>query len=135
MPNSLASDPDGTRDTINRLKERGPGSMVPGDNEKSRERTGTIAPSIRSCLRSWRVGTMAEQWKSTPKMTKDKDSSQSEIARGKAKAGGPGQGADSSVERAIGSRLRAYYDELSREPVPDRFVDLLKRLDDDSAGR
>ncbi|MBN8994424.1 MAG: hypothetical protein J0H63_10285 [Rhizobiales bacterium] len=66
-------------------------------------------------------------------MTKDKDSPQPGMARGKAKGGG--QGTDSSVERAIGSRLRAYYDELAREPVPDRFVDLLKRLDDDSAGR
>jgi hypothetical protein len=39
---------------------------------------------------------------------------------------------DQSVERAIGSRLRAYYDEVAREPVPDRFVELLKRLDDES---
>ena len=45
---------------------------------------------------------------------------------GKGKAKGPRrQGADGTVERAIGSRLRAYYDELAREPVPDRFVDLL----------
>jgi hypothetical protein len=39
---------------------------------------------------------------------------------------------DGSVERAIGSRLRAYYDEVAREPVPDRFVELLERLDEDS---
>ncbi len=39
---------------------------------------------------------------------------------------------DGSVERAIGSRLRAYYDEVAREPVPDRFVELLKRLDDEA---
>jgi len=39
---------------------------------------------------------------------------------------------DGSVERAIGSRLRAYYDEVAREPVPDRFVELLKQLDDES---
>jgi hypothetical protein len=37
-----------------------------------------------------------------------------------------------SVERAIGSRLRAYYDEVAREPVPDRFVELLKQLDTES---
>jgi hypothetical protein len=40
--------------------------------------------------------------------------------------------ADGSVERAIGSRLRAYYDEVAREPVPERFVELLKKLDDQS---
>jgi len=34
-----------------------------------------------------------------------------------------------TVEKAIGSRLRAYYDEVAKEPVPDRFLDLLKRLD------
>jgi len=39
---------------------------------------------------------------------------------------------DGSVERAIGSRLRAYYDEVAREPVPERFVELLKKLDDES---
>ena len=39
---------------------------------------------------------------------------------------------DGSVERAIGSRLRAYYDEVAREPVPDRFLELLKKLDDES---
>jgi hypothetical protein len=39
---------------------------------------------------------------------------------------------DGSVERAIGSRLRAYYDEVAREPVPDRFVELLQKLDEDS---
>jgi hypothetical protein len=42
---------------------------------------------------------------------------------------GSRRSADSSVEKAIGNRLRAYYDEIAREPVPDRFVELLKRLD------
>jgi hypothetical protein len=64
-------------------------------------------------------------------MANEKDSPPPEAAGGKAKAGPRRQGADGTVERAIGSRLRAYYDELAREPVPDRFVDLLKRLDDD----
>ena len=61
-------------------------------------------------------------------MANEKDSSAPE-AKGRGKAGTRRPGADGTVERAIGSRLRAYYDELSREPVPDRFVDLLKRLD------
>ena len=29
----------------------------------------------------------------------------------------------------IGRRLRDYYDEVSRQPVPDRFVDLLNQLE------
>jgi hypothetical protein len=66
-------------------------------------------------------------------MANEKDPPSPEAARGKAKPGPRRQGADGGVERAIGSRLRAYYDELAREPVPDRFVDLLKRLDDESS--
>ena len=29
----------------------------------------------------------------------------------------------------IGRRLRDYYDEVARQPVPDRFVDLLNQLE------
>ena len=29
----------------------------------------------------------------------------------------------------IGRRLREYYDEVSRQPVPDRFLELLNRLE------
>jgi hypothetical protein len=72
-------------------------------------------------------------WKSISQMANEKDSPTPAGAGGKAKAGAGRQGPDGTVERAIGSRLRAYYDELAREPVPDRFVDLLKRLDDDGA--
>lgn len=72
--------------------------------------------------------------KSNTEMANEKDSS-ARGAGGPAKAGARKQGTDGTVERAIGSRLRAYYDELSREPVPDRFVDLLKRLDDDRSGQ
>jgi hypothetical protein len=34
------------------------------------------------------------------------------------------------IDRAIGAKLRALYDEVAREPVPDRFVELLKQLDE-----
>ena len=29
----------------------------------------------------------------------------------------------------IGQRLRNYYDEVAKQPVPDRFMDLLDRLE------
>ena len=35
---------------------------------------------------------------------------------------------DASVQKAIGNRLRAYYNAVAQEPVPDRFVELLKQL-------
>jgi hypothetical protein len=37
--------------------------------------------------------------------------------------------ADPLVQAAIGVRLRSYYEEVAREPIPDRFVELLKQLD------
>jgi hypothetical protein len=36
---------------------------------------------------------------------------------------------ETHIQTAIGIRLRAYYDEIARQPVPDRFVELLKQLD------
>lgn len=33
------------------------------------------------------------------------------------------------VQAKIGNQLRAIYDDIVKEGVPDRFVDLLKRLD------
>jgi len=33
------------------------------------------------------------------------------------------------VQAKIGSQLRAIYDDVVKEGVPDRFVDLLQRLD------
>ena len=34
------------------------------------------------------------------------------------------------IEQAVSGRLKAYYDEMTRQEVPDRFLDLLKRLDE-----
>jgi hypothetical protein len=36
---------------------------------------------------------------------------------------------DSNSQRRIGDQLRAMYDELMQQPVPDRFKDLLEQLD------
>ena len=33
------------------------------------------------------------------------------------------------VYHMIGSRLRDYYDEVAKQPVPDRFVELLNQLE------
>ncbi|MGQ0485334.1 MAG: NepR family anti-sigma factor [Hyphomicrobiales bacterium] len=35
----------------------------------------------------------------------------------------------------IGKRLREYYDEVAAQPVPERFVDLLKQLDSKTAAK
>ena len=33
------------------------------------------------------------------------------------------------VKEAVSSKLRAYYDDISRQEVPQRFLDLLQDLD------
>jgi len=66
------------------------------------------------------------------KKEKEKGRPMNITSRGRTDGSGKARGADSSVERAIGSRLRAFYDEVAREPVPERFVELLKRLDDEA---
>ena len=33
-------------------------------------------------------------------------------------------------QRAIGRELRRMYDDVAQEPVPDDFLDLLRRIDD-----
>ena len=40
---------------------------------------------------------------------------------------------DRGIQDHIGSKLRAMYDELRDQPVPDHFADLLRHLDRDSA--
>lgn len=39
-----------------------------------------------------------------------------------------------NTANAIGSRLRDMYDVVLNEPLPDDFVDLLKKLDDAESG-
>ncbi len=39
------------------------------------------------------------------------------------------------VSDLIGQRLRNYYEEVAKQPVPDRFMDLLKQLEDASSGK
>jgi hypothetical protein len=36
---------------------------------------------------------------------------------------------DRATQERIGNHLRAMYDDLMQQPVPDRFVDLLDRLE------
>jgi hypothetical protein len=37
-------------------------------------------------------------------------------------------------QRAIGRELRRMYDNVAREPVPDEFLDILRKIDDGSGG-
>jgi hypothetical protein len=38
---------------------------------------------------------------------------------------------DRGIQSRIGDQLRAMYDELMHQPVPDRFKDLLSKLEQD----
>jgi hypothetical protein len=71
-------------------------------------------------------------------MIKDKEGearSEGKVSRKRAGGATKTRRADGSVQAAIGNRLRAYYDEVSKEPVPARFLDLLKRLDAPETGK
>lgn len=39
------------------------------------------------------------------------------------------------IQHKIGEQLRALYDDVVNQGVPDRFADLLKRLDDSNGGK
>jgi hypothetical protein len=41
---------------------------------------------------------------------------------------------DRQAQARIGEQLRSMYDDLLKQPVPDRFVELLKKLDDKGDG-
>ena len=55
------------------------------------------------------------------------DSRKSKPANPKGEGGGAGL--DRNIQLRIGEGLRAMYDDVVREGVPDRFADLLKALD------
>jgi|JI8StandDraft_1071087.scaffolds.fasta_scaffold1137617_1 hypothetical protein len=40
-----------------------------------------------------------------------------------------GKLSDVAMQDLLGEKLRAYYDQFAREPVPDRFTVLLKQLE------
>ena len=42
---------------------------------------------------------------------------------------------DSGSQKRIGDQLRAMYDELMQQPVPDRFKDLLDQLEKKNGGK
>ncbi len=48
-------------------------------------------------------------------------------------AGKPG-GLNAEVQSRIGHQLRAMYDDVVRQGVPDRFADLIRKLDGPDAG-
>jgi Anti-sigma factor NepR len=59
-------------------------------------------------------------------------------AHGQARGNGPDRGADPAepghglsdlTQRRLGTHLRAMYDSIVQQPVPDRFRDLILKLD------
>ncbi len=42
---------------------------------------------------------------------------------------GTGPRIDPRVQREIGKHLRAHYDDVVKEPVPDKFIELLQQLE------
>jgi hypothetical protein len=51
--------------------------------------------------------------------------------KSQAKSGTPGKqgGLNSEIQSRIGHQLRAMYDDVVRQGVPDRFAELIRKLD------
>jgi Anti-sigma factor NepR len=56
------------------------------------------------------------------------------IPRKKAAKAAASAGAPAAVDRYIAGRLKAIYDEAVAEPIPDRLLQLLDRLDRSEKG-
>ena len=54
--------------------------------------------------------------------------------RGDANAPDPGLDEARLRQQAIGVKLRQMFDEIVQEPVPDEFLDILRRADDKAGG-
>lgn len=48
-------------------------------------------------------------------------------------AGGPPVSAD--MQQFIGRQLRAVFDDVAKQPIPDRFLELMKQLDGKTSAR
>jgi hypothetical protein len=44
-------------------------------------------------------------------------------------SGGVAPRIDPRIQREIGKHLRAHYEDVVNEPVPDKFIELLKQLE------
>ena len=68
-------------------------------------------------------GSGARRDKAEPKMRQD--------TGGKAEGGK----VDGRVQGEIGKQLRAAYEDVVKEPVPDRFLELLKKLEESTRSK
>ena len=53
--------------------------------------------------------------------------------QGKATGAGKQGGLNAEIQSLIGHQLRAMYDDVVRQGVPDRFADLIRQLDSQEA--
>lgn len=66
---------------------------------------------------------MVEDGNKTPKTAKPNNKTEKKIEKMNHAPAQP------EIYDLIGQRLRNYYDEVAKQPVPDRFMDLLNQLE------
>jgi hypothetical protein len=76
---------------------------------------------------------MAEEDTAKGEQVSDMDPSQSAESIPNPSAAGQPAALDPDLQAHIGRQLRLVYDEVANEPVPDRFLKLLKELERDKA--
>lgn len=60
---------------------------------------------------------------------------QSPVANQASKGGGESAGLNREIQHKIGQQLRAIYDDVVQEGVPDRFANLLRAMDKPREGQ
>lgn len=64
---------------------------------------------------------------SRPSDAPGSEPSDAQVAQVPADDPGPTPAVD--IQSYIGSQLRAVYDDIAKQPIPDRFLDLMRRLE------
>ena len=72
---------------------------------------------------------MVEDHKKTPKTAKSNKNAEKKIEKMNHAPSQP------EIYDLIGQRLRNYYDEVAKQPVPDRFMDLLNQLEEKTSSK
>ena len=72
---------------------------------------------------------MVEDHKKTPKTAKPNKNAEKKIEKMNHAPSQP------EIYDLIGQRLRNYYDEVAKQPVPDRFMDLLNQLEEKTSSK
>jgi hypothetical protein len=89
--------------------------------------TDRHARTVRKTLRHGSIIRKRGDWRQEMLMNDAGDQEAQKPAQ--EQASGSPQAAPADMQAFIGRQLRAVYDDIAKQPVPDRFLELMKQLD------